>query len=81
MTIKFLLNPKPLGMIIVTDLNGCPIEITDLDEAILITEDRKDYSHVNNGYEDFDKKQSAYWTDLHEKLLQAKEKQTIDFNP
>ncbi|GEM63859.1 hypothetical protein SF1_18410 [Sphingobacterium faecium NBRC 15299] len=67
-------------MINITDLNGNNIEVADLDEAILITGDRKDYRHVNKGYEQFDNKQSAYWTDLYEKLLQVKKSQIMKFN-
>ncbi len=59
----------------IIDLNGCPIEITDLNEAIIMAEDRKDYRHVNKGYENFDKERNAYWTDVYEKLVKIKEQQ------
>lgn len=59
----------------IIDLNGCPIEITDLNEAILIAEDRKDYRHVNNGYEKFDNERNTYWTDVYEKLVKIREQQ------
>jgi hypothetical protein len=62
-------------MINVTDLNGNNIEVSDLDEAIVITEDRKDYCHVNEGFERFDKKQSIYWTDLYLKLITIRDQQ------
>lgn len=62
-------------MINVTDLNGNNIEVSDIDEAIVITEDRKNYRHVNKGYEDFDKKQSIYWTDLYQKLITIRDQQ------
>lgn len=39
----------------VTDLNGCPIEVTDLDEAIGITAQYKAYRHEEKRYSDFDK--------------------------
>ena len=57
----------------VTDLNGCPIEVTDLNEAISITKRYKKYRHEDKSYSDFDKKQNAYWTDMHEKLTTIEE--------
>ena len=52
----------------ITDLNGCLIEVTDLDEAIQISSDYKQYKHEDKSFSDFDKRQKAYWTDIHEKL-------------
>ncbi|SJN50490.1 hypothetical protein [Sphingobacterium sp. JB170] len=57
----------------VTDLNGCPIEITDLDEAIRITADYREYRHGDRSFSDFDKAKNAYWSDMHEKLTAMKE--------
>lgn len=51
----------------VTDLNGCPIEVTDLDEAIRIATEYKEYRHENRSLSEFDKRQKAYWTDMYEK--------------
>jgi hypothetical protein len=59
---------------IVTDLNGCPIEVTDLDEAIGITAQYKACKHEDKSYSDFDKKLRAYWTDMYEKLTAIKER-------
>ncbi len=73
--IKFLLNPKRQKMMNVTDLNGNNIEVTDLDEAIRIADDYKEYRHVNKGFEEFDNRQCAYWTDLYEKLKTIRDKQ------
>lgn len=56
----------------VTDLNGCSIEVTDLNEAISITKRYKKYRHEDKSYSDFDKKQNAYWTDMYEKLITKK---------
>lgn len=56
----------------VTDLNGCPIEVTDLDEAIRITADYKEYRHKGKSFSEFDKRQNAYWTDMYEKLTTLK---------
>ena len=60
----------------VTDLNGCPIEITDLDEAIQITEENKEYRHEDKSFSEFDKRQNAYWTDMYEKLKAIKKQVT-----
>jgi hypothetical protein len=57
----------------VTDLNGCPIEVTDLKEAIRITKQYKKYRHEDKSYSDFDKRQNTYWTDMYEKLTAIKE--------
>jgi hypothetical protein len=58
----------------ITDLNGCLIEVTDLDEAIQISSDYKQYKHDDKSFSDFDKRQKAYWTDLHEKLTAIKKR-------
>jgi len=60
----------------VTDLNGYQIEVTDLDEAIKITADYKEYRHKNKSFSEFDKRQKAYWTDMYEKLTAIKERVT-----
>ncbi|MFV8360908.1 hypothetical protein [Flavobacterium sp. LS1P3] len=57
----------------VIDLNGCPIEVTNLNEAIRITKRYKKYRNENKSYSDYDKKQNAYWTDMYEKLTTIKE--------
>ncbi|MEC3880303.1 hypothetical protein [Parapedobacter sp. 10938] len=60
----------------ITDLNGCPIEITDLDEAIRITAAYKEYRHRDKRFPAFDKDRKAYWTDMHEKLQAIKKQET-----
>lgn len=60
----------------ITDLNGFLIEVTDLDEAIKITADYKEYRHKNKSFSEFDKRQRAYWTDMYEKLKAIKEQVT-----
>ncbi len=57
----------------ITDMNGCPIEVTDLDEAIRITKRYRGYTHEDKRFADFDARQKAYWTDLFEKLKAIKE--------
>lgn len=58
----------------VTDLNGCPIVITDLDQAIQIAQDYKEYKHEDKSFSEFDQRQKVYWQDMHEKLKAIKEK-------
>lgn len=57
----------------ITDLNGCLIEVTDLDEAIQISSDYKEYKHEDKSFSEFDKRQKAYWQDMFEKLKAKKE--------
>ena len=59
----------------ITDLNGCEITVTYLDEAIRITAEYKEYEHLNDGFSDLDKRLNRYWTDMYEKLLKLKSKQ------
>lgn len=61
----------------VTDLNGYPIEVTDLKEAIRITKRYTKYRHEDKKYTDFDKRKNAYWTDMYEKLTAIKERVKI----
>ena len=56
----------------IKDLNGCTIEITNLNEAIQITRRYKRYEHENKGFSKLDKKLNQYWTDLYVKLLKIK---------
>ena len=56
----------------IKDLNGCTIEITNLNEAIQITRRYKQYEHEIKGFSKLDKKLNQYWTDLYEKLLKIK---------
>lgn len=58
----------------VIDINGCEIEITDLKEAIKIAKRNTGYSHEDKTFSDFDKRQKAYWTDIHEKLTAIKKR-------
>lgn len=54
----------------VTDLNGVEIEVTDLTNALMMAKRFIAYRHIDKAYIQLDKKLFAYWTDLHEKLLQ-----------
>lgn len=53
----------------ITDLNGYPIEVTDINEAIRITAQYKEYRHESKSFSEFDKRQKAYWLDMYEKLM------------
>lgn len=59
----------------VTDLNGYQIEVTDLDEAMLITAEYKGHRHKDKSFSELDKRLNSYWTDLHRKLSQLKTEQ------
>ncbi|PWN64118.1 hypothetical protein [Chryseobacterium viscerum] len=58
------------------DINGHTIVVTNLDEAIEMAEEYKDYRHEDKRFTDFDKRMNLYWTDFYEKLRQLKSKQT-----
>lgn len=58
----------------ITDLHGCQIEVTDLDDAIRITADYKEYRHTDSSFSEFDKRQKAYWADMYEKLTVLKKR-------
>lgn len=62
----------------ITDLHGCEIEVTNLKEAIKIAKRNTGYSHEDKSFSEFDKRQKAYWTDIHEKLTAIKKR--IDNN-
>jgi hypothetical protein len=53
----------------IVDLNGCPIEVTHLEEAIEITARYKEYRHEDKSYSEIDQRQNAYWTDMYNKLM------------
>ncbi|NGM67332.1 hypothetical protein G5B43_18840 [Sphingobacterium sp. SGR-19] len=53
---------------------GCPIEVTNLREAIKMARQYKEYRHEYKSFSDFDKRQKAYWTDMYEKLTAIKKR-------
>ena len=59
----------------ITDLNGCEIKVSNLDEAIRIIAEYKEYEHINDGFSDLDKRLNRYWTDMYDKLQKIKSKQ------
>lgn len=56
----------------ITDLNGCPIEVANLKEAIKMAGQYKEYHHEDKSFSEFDKRQKAYWTDMYGKLMELK---------
>ena len=60
----------------VPDLNGCLIEVGNLDEAIEITKQYSKYQHEDEIFSEFDRRQQAYWKDMHNKLTAIKEQST-----
>ncbi|CAD0003998.1 hypothetical protein [Flavobacterium salmonis] len=65
----------------ITDLNGCQIEIIDLNEAIRITAEYKEYRHEDKSFSEFNKRQKIYWTYMYEKLTTIKKRldETLKF--
>lgn len=58
----------------ITDLNGCQIEVANLEDAIKIAEEYKQNEHINKAFSDFDKRLKVYWTDMFEKLTAIKKR-------
>ena len=54
------------------DLHGYEIEVTDLMEAIKIAKRNTGNLHEDKSFSEFDRRQKAYWTDIHEKLTAIK---------
>ena len=65
---------------IITDLNGVPIEVTDLDKALVQADSFRGYKHTDNTHKTLDKRLKAYWQDLYIKLKQLKEAQNSTLN-
>ncbi|WP_245176521.1 hypothetical protein [Flavobacterium denitrificans] len=59
-------------MMKITDLNGCPIEVSNLKKAIKMAGHYKEYRHKDKSFSEFDKRQKTYWADMHEKLRATK---------
>lgn len=56
----------------ITDINGCEITVTDLDQAIEKAEYFKDCEHIPPVPSD--KERQAYWRDMYNKLIALKNK-------
>lgn len=59
----------------IIDLNRCPIQVTDLADAIARAEEMISFCPICKAKTEYEKRQLAYWQDLHEKLLQLQQKQ------
>ncbi len=55
---------------IITDLNGKAIHITNLDKALKQANDFRKYKHTEDIYQRLDKERKAYWEDMYKKLKQ-----------
>lgn len=56
----------------ITDLNGCSIEVTNLDDAIKMARQYKQYCHEDSSFSELDKRLHAYWIDMYHKLITLK---------
>jgi len=65
---------------IITDLNGVPIEVTDLDKALAQADSFRRDKHTDNTHKALDKRLKAYWQGLYIKLKQLKEAQNSTLN-
>ena len=65
---------------IITDLNGVPIEVTDLDKALAQADSFRRYKHTDNTHKALDKRLKVYWQDLYIKLKQLKQAQNSTLN-
>lgn len=54
---------------LVTDLYGKSMQITNLPEAIRQAALYKEFRHVDTRFRNLDRELSAYWKDMHQKLL------------
>lgn len=60
----------------IIDNKGLRIEVTDLNAAIRQARRFKGYRHNNNSDRKMDECQSAYWTDIYNKLIQLKQERS-----
>ena len=65
---------------IITDLNGTPIEVTYLYKDLSKDYSFRGYKHTDNTHKALDKRLKAYWQDLYIKLKQLKEAQNSTLN-
>jgi hypothetical protein len=56
----------------ITDLDGKPITITDLDLALMQADDYRHYRHTDPAMAAADERLQAYWEDLYQQLLKIK---------
>jgi len=56
----------------ITDLDGLPLTITNLEEAIAQAELFKDFKFETPGHKRLEKELTKYWTDIFDKLMKIK---------
>ena len=56
----------------ITDLDGKPIEISDLDLALLQADDYRHYHHTDPAMAAADERLQAYWENIYLQLLKIK---------
>jgi len=61
--------------LVINDLNGDAVEVTDLNLALMQADDYRHYRLSGKRFMDLQAKQQAYWEDLHQKLLKLAESQ------
>ncbi|CAM3931133.1 hypothetical protein MUGA111182_17860 [Mucilaginibacter galii] len=62
--------------LIVHDLNGEAVEVTDLNLALMQADDYRHYHLSGKRNIALQQKQQAYWQDLYQKLLKLAERQS-----
>ena len=59
--------------LVIIDLNGKRIEITDIDKAIAQADNFRHMTHTDPQYKELDKELNTYWEDIYTKLIARKE--------
>jgi len=54
----------------ITDIEGHPIEVTNLQLTLMQADDSRHFEHFNPDFVEFAAKRRAYWEDIYQKLLQ-----------
>ena len=57
----------------IIDLKGKEITVTDLELAIMQTDDYRHYRHTDPSFTELDEGLQAYWDDVYQKLLRLKD--------
>lgn len=58
----------------IVDIEGKKITVTDLDKAITDAEQFTKYRHTDKTYAKLDERNFKYWNDIHNKLIDLKNK-------
>ena len=57
----------------IKDLNGCDVEVENLQLAIMQADDYSHYEHFDPKYKEADAERKIYWQDIYQKLVQLRE--------